>query len=98
MKITSPGGVYFEDYCDVAKKIKPPVSIKSNRIMVNYAEDGGVDKDGVIEIRKGVPDIALGDNKYAQVRIAVDGTHYLKGMAIDIFGKCADHPNSGNVV
>lgn len=81
-KITSPGGVYFEDYGDVMKEIKPPVNIDSKRISIRYAEDGGKDMDGVIELRKGVPDIALGDNRYAQVRIAVDGTHYLKGMAM----------------
>lgn len=81
-KITSPGGVYFEDYGDVRKDIRPPVSIDSKRIAIRYAEDGGTDRDGVIELRKGVPDISLGDNRYAQVRIAVDGTHYLKGMAM----------------
>lgn len=61
---------------------KPPVSIDSKRITINYAEDGGIDKDGVIEIRRGVPDLSLGNSHYAQVRIAVDGTHYLKGMAV----------------
>lgn len=81
-KITSPQGVYFEDYGDVAKTIKPPVSIDSNRIQIRYAEEGGVDKDGVIELRKGVPDISLGNDRYAQVRIAVDDSHYLKGMAM----------------
>lgn len=61
---------------------KPPVSISSDRIKVNYREDGGIDKDGVIELRRGVDDISLGAARYAQVRIAVDGTHYLKGMAM----------------
>lgn len=59
-----------------------PESLDSKRIMVRYAEDGGKDKDGVIELRKGVEDISLGGSQYAQVRIAVDGTHYLKGMAM----------------
>lgn len=59
-----------------------PKSISSDRIHVRYAEDGGADKDGVIELRRGVEDISLGDSHYSQVRIAVDGTHYLKGMAI----------------
>lgn len=81
-QITSPGGVYFEDYGDVVRDIRPPVSIDSNRIEIRYHEQGGSDKDGVIELRKGVPDISLGQNHYAQVRIAVDGTHYLKGMAM----------------
>ena len=59
-----------------------PSSISSDRIKVAYAEDGGVNKDGVIEIRRGVQDLSLGSSNYAQVRIAVDGTHYLKGMAL----------------
>lgn len=81
-KITSPGGFYFEDYGDTMKTIRPPVSIDSDRIGIRYHEQGGSEKDGVIELRKGVPDISLGQNRYAQVRIAVDGTHYLKGMAM----------------
>lgn len=59
-----------------------PESVDSKRIYVRYAEDGGVEKDGVIELRKGVEDISLGGSKYAQVRVAVDGTHYMKGMAV----------------
>lgn len=62
--------------------IEPPVSIDSKRIDICYAEQGGIDKDGVIELRRGVDDISLGGANYAQVRIAVDGTHYLKGMAV----------------
>ena len=59
-----------------------PSSISSDRIKVVYAEDGGVNKDGVIELRRGVKDLSLGNANYAQVRIAVDGTHFLKGMAM----------------
>lgn len=59
-----------------------PESISSKRIYVRYAEDGGKDKDGVIELRRGVDDISLDGSQYAQVRVAVDGTHYMKGMAI----------------
>lgn len=81
-KIMAPKGVYFEDNGLTARGIEPPVSIDSKRIKINYAEDGGTKKDGVIEIRPGVQDISLGRNNYAQVRIAVDGTHYLKGMAM----------------
>lgn len=61
---------------------KKPVAIDSKRIQINYAEQGGKDKDGVIEIRRGVEDISLGNSTYAQVRINVDDTHYLKGMAV----------------
>lgn len=59
-----------------------PASIDSDRISIRYAEDGGIGKDGVIEIRRGVADLDLGNSHYAQVRILVDGTHYLKGMAM----------------
>lgn len=62
--------------------LQKPTSVDSKRIAIRYAEDGGTDKDGVIEIRRGVEELSLGKNNYAQVRIAVDGTHYLKGMAM----------------
>ena len=62
--------------------IKKPSSISSKRVKVRYDEDGGTDMDGVIHIRRGVKDLSLGNSTYAQVRIAVDGTHYLKGMAM----------------
>lgn len=62
--------------------LRPVENVKSSRVQVNYAEDGGVDKDGVIELRRGVKDLDMGNSSYAQVRIAVDGTHYLKGMAV----------------
>ena len=64
------------------KAFEYPESLSSKRLKIRYAEDGGVDKDGVIELRRGVKDISLGDSHYAQVRIMVDGTHYLKGMAV----------------
>lgn len=63
-------------------KKETPRSISSDRVYIRYNEDGGIDKDGVIELRKGVPELDLGQSHYAQVRIAVDGTHYLKGMAM----------------
>ena len=81
-QIISPEGVWFEDRGTTKRGIKPPVNISSDRIAIRYAEDGGTSKDGVIELRRGVEDISLGQNSYAQVRIAVDGTHYLKGMAM----------------
>lgn len=59
-----------------------PKSMDSNRLQIQYAEDGGVDKDGVVEIRRGVEDLSLGESHYAQVRILVDGSHYIKGMAV----------------
>lgn len=59
-----------------------PASLDSKRLQVRYSEEGGNDKDGVIELRRGVPDISLGESRYSQVRVLVDGTHYLKGMAV----------------
>ena len=66
----------------VVKEKHPPVSLDSSRLAIVYGDQGGTDKDGLIELRRGVDDISLGKNDYAQVRIAVDGTHYLKGMAV----------------
>lgn len=66
-------------------KVKPPISVDSKRIMVRYDDDkplSGSSMDGVIQLRRGVDDLSIGDNHYAQVRIAVDGSHYMKGMAI----------------
>jgi DNA-binding CsgD family transcriptional regulator len=59
-----------------------PATIDAKRVGVRYKEDGGADADGVIYVRPGVKDVSLGKNHYAQVRIAVNGTHFLKGMAI----------------
>lgn len=68
--------------------ILPPVSIDSKRLKINYADTGtGGEKDGVIEIRRGVDDLNLGLANYAQVRIAVDDKYYLKGMAVYRDGK-----------
>lgn len=81
-QIRSPQGVWLEDSGRSLRGIETPTSVDSDRIAIRYADDGGSAKDGVIELRPGVADISLGDSRYAQVRIAVDGTHYLKGMAM----------------
>lgn len=62
--------------------IQPPVSIDPKRIAIRYAEDGGADADGTIYVRPGVDDISLDGSRYAQVRIAVNNSHYLKAVAI----------------
>lgn len=73
---------------DNGNKIEPafkyPESLDSKRLAIRYADDpeGGAQKDGVIELRRGCKDLDLGESNYAQVRIMVDGTHYLKGMAV----------------
>lgn len=83
-KIHSVGdyAISYDDGETFHKPFEFPSSMDSKRLMINYAEDGGLQKDGVIELRRGVKDLDLGDSKYAQVRILVDGTHYLKGMAV----------------
>lgn len=75
----------FKSYDDgetFKKAFTYPESLDSKRLKIRYAEDGGINKDGVIELRRGVEDISLGNDLYSQVRILVDGTHYLKGMAV----------------
>ena len=74
--ISKDGGNTFE------RKFTYPTSLDSKRLKIRYNEDGGIEKDGVIELRRGVDDLSLGNSRYAQVRIMVDGTHYLKGMAV----------------
>ncbi len=74
--ISHDGGDTFDP------KFVYPSSMDSKRLKIRYADEGGINKDGVIEIRRGVDDLSLGESHYAQVRIMVDGTHYLKGMAI----------------
>lgn len=73
---------YSEDRGRSWTPIEPPRPVDSKRIGVRYADEGGKEADGVIYVRPGVPDISLGQARYAQVRIAVDDTHYLKGMAM----------------
>lgn len=80
--ITRDGGKTYE------KKFNYPSSLDSKRMVVRYNDEKGPDgftggeKDGIIEIRRGVADLDLGESRYAQVRILVDGTHYAKGMAV----------------
>lgn len=74
--ISRDGGETYE------KKFHYPESMDASRLMIRYKEDGGIDKDGVIELRRGVPDLSLGESRISQVRILVDGDRYLKGMAV----------------
>lgn len=74
--ITRDGGDTYE------KKFNYPSSLDSKRLMIRYEEDGGKEKDGIVELRRGVADLSLGESRYSQVRILVDGTHYIKGMAV----------------
>lgn len=80
--IQSVGNYHTIDGGNTYNKLQYPASIKSDRVHICYGDEGGIDKDGVIELRRGVADLDLGNSHYAQVRILVDGTHYLKGMAM----------------
>lgn len=77
-----------KDGGDTYQKFEYPKSMDSKRLMIRYADDvgadgaRGVDKDGIVELRRGVEDISLGGSHYSQVRILVDDTHYIKGMAV----------------
>lgn len=80
--IQSVGEYHSIDGGSSYQKLQYPASIDSKRVGIRYGDEGGSGKDGVIEIRRGVEDLDLGNSHYAQVRILVDGTHYLKGMAM----------------
>ena len=73
--VSHDGGETFD-------KFVYPASMDSKRLAIRYAEDGGLERDGLVEIRRGCKDLDLGGSHYAQVRILVDGTHYIKGMAV----------------
>lgn len=62
--------------------IHPPIAISPNRVEIKFADEGGADKDGVIYVRPGVKDVDLGQASYAQVRIQVGDSHFIKGVAM----------------
>ena len=84
----------FSDYVSrdngkTFSKFEYPSAMDGKRLQICYAEQGGIQKDGVIEIRRGCKDLDLGNSHYAQVRIMVDGksvgaekNRYLKGMCV----------------
>lgn len=76
--------------------LRPIEHLDWKRVGIRYDEQGGTDKDGVMELRPGVKDLDLGNSKYAQVRIGVGGTHYLKGMAV--YGDPKDFPKGVDVI
>ena len=77
------GGI--QDDGETTSVFQKPKSIDSKRVYIQYTDEsgkGGAEKDGLIELRRGVDDISLGKALYSQVRIGVDDTHYMKGMAV----------------
>ena len=81
-KIGTLGDYHIDETGKTFLGIKKPQSISSSRIDICALEEGGKDKDGLIELRRGVDDLSIGNSKYAQVRIAVDDKFYIKGMAV----------------
>lgn len=88
--------VYSPDLGKTFAEVKYPVSIDSKRVEIRYGDAGGKEKDGVIEIRPGVKDLDMGGVHYAQVRIGVDDSHYLKGMAV--YGDPKDFPKGVDII
>ncbi|GHU53537.1 hypothetical protein AGMMS49975_11850 [Clostridia bacterium] len=80
--INSVRDYFSHDDGETFDKFIYPSSMNGNRIDIRYAEQGGTEKDGLIEIRRGVDDLSLGESHYAQVRILVDDKKYIKGMAV----------------
>jgi len=77
-EIDFPGFHYENGDYKNPHRLETPTSVNSNRIQVIYQSP----KDGEIELRRGVEDLNLGRNSYAQVRIAVDGKAFAKGVAV----------------
>lgn len=73
---------HSDDGGNTFDKLEYPASMDSSRVYIKYGDQGGLAKDGLIEIRRGVEDLDMGNSHYAQVRIMVDNSHYLKGMAM----------------
>lgn len=73
-----------------------PSSLDSKRVMIRYGDEGGKEKDGVIEINPKAKDLSLEGSLYAQVRIAVDNTNYMKGMAM--YGLEKEFPKGIDVI
>lgn len=87
-KVHSIKDYYSEDGGDTFRRIEYPKSMDSSRLKIRYADEAGPDgitgsqKDGIIELRRGVDDLSLDGSRYSQVRILVDNDRYLKGMAV----------------
>ena len=95
-KIRSISEYTSDDAGETFRKFQYPESMDSSRLMIRYKEDGGIEKDGLIEIRRGVKDLSLGNDSYAQVCILVDNDRYLKGIAVYSDGK--DMPDGVDVI
>lgn len=81
LRVDEDGSEHFD------RGFEYPASMDSGRMMIRFRDDvapdghTGVEKDGTVEIRRGLDDLSLGESHYAQVRILVDNDKYIKGMA-----------------
>ena len=71
--VALPFEVHIDRDTDDVVKIQYPKSLDSSRIAIRYGDEAdkngvtGSDKDGVIEIRRGVADLSLGESHYALI-------------------------------
>lgn len=100
-KISLPFEVHMDQDTKTVFGLKPVECISSNKVMVLRSGDKNpIDgypsemRDGLIQIRRGAEGLSLGGDLYSQVRIGVDGTHYLKGMAVYV----DDMPNGIDII
>jgi predicted transcriptional regulator len=91
-----PLDTWSEDGGVTLTKSYPPHMLPLNRIKIRYAEEGGADKDGLIELRPGKEDLDLGASRYAQVRIGAAENLYLKGMAA--YGDSKHFPDGVDII
>lgn len=94
IKMITTDGDYENDIDSalIRKGMSDPPQVSLDRIEIRYDEDGGTERDGLIHIRAvrdengnlvaACPDLSLGNARYGQVRIAVEGDRYIKGMAV----------------
>lgn len=87
---------WSEDRGETISDLKPPKGVDPKKVKIRYNEEGGKDKDGVIELRPGVEDLDMGASHYAQVRIKVGEDRYLKGMAV--YGDPKDFPPGTDII
>ena len=73
---------WSDDGGQTFNSMRKPEMVDWDRLEIMYDEDGGSQRDGLIELRRGAEDLNMGGKDYAQVRIGVGDDRYLKGMAV----------------
>lgn len=93
---SSDGAHSLDSFHNISFDKSKMENLSSKKVKIRYSEEGGKDHDGVIEIRPGAKGLDMGASNYCQVRIGVDGTHYMKGMAV--YGDPKDFPKGIDVI